>query len=237
MLGFILPRHVNSKETNNLWIHAVQKISFVYPKAMIVVIDDNSNYDFVTQNFPLHNVLYLQSEYPGHGELLPYIYLLKFKWFTKAVILHDSVFVHETVPKFESSDNLPLWHFTFPIHHDKVQEHELLLMLTNHEDVLKRHDETNFIGVFGGMSTVTLEFIEQLENKYNFTVWLGKVTNRHARMSLERVLGVLFSQEIDLREDPSVFGNIHQYCRWGTNFNQYLTDKTQRPVTKVWSGR
>ena len=39
----------------------------------------------------------INSEFPGRGELLPYIYFLKYKWFDNAVIIHDSVFFHKTI--------------------------------------------------------------------------------------------------------------------------------------------
>ena len=95
--GFIITRHVNSEKTNNYWNRCVKLIRTFYPHRKIVVIDDNSNQDFVKAEFEYKNVIYEQSEYPGRGELLPYTYFLKNHYFDNAVIIHDSVFFHKRV--------------------------------------------------------------------------------------------------------------------------------------------
>ena len=239
MLGFILTRHVNSKETNLMWIHAVQKIRASYPNAPIVVIDDNSNYQFVSPNLPNINITYIRSEYPRRGELLPYYYLLKHQWFSKAVILHDSVFIHTAIPDFESRENTALWHFNHPIHENFETEKRFLSALENNASLLERHAAKNFVGMFGVMSVVTLEFVERLEAKYKFSTLLDLISTRPQRMCLERVMGVLFAEEMNPgQQQPfSIFGTIHDYCRWGITMQEYMRTRPQRPVTKVWTGR
>jgi len=113
--GFIITRHVNSEKTNNYWNRCIKLIITFYPHKKIVIIDDNSNQDFVKTEFEYKNVIYEKSEYPGRGELLPYIYFLKNHYFDNAIIIHDSVFFHKRV-EFEKLINmgvevLPLWHF------------------------------------------------------------------------------------------------------------------------------
>jgi hypothetical protein len=49
-LGFIVLRHVNDETTNQYWIHCYNCIRKYYPENMILIIDDNSNYDFVSNN-------------------------------------------------------------------------------------------------------------------------------------------------------------------------------------------
>ena len=92
--GFIITRHVNSEKTNEYWNHSVKLIRSLYPFRKIVVIDDNSNQEFVKAEFDYKNVEIIQSEYPGRGELLPFVYYARNKWFDKAIIIHDSVFFH-----------------------------------------------------------------------------------------------------------------------------------------------
>ena len=48
--GFIITRHVNSVKTNNYWNNCVKLLRSLYPSKKIVIIDDNSNYDYVSQN-------------------------------------------------------------------------------------------------------------------------------------------------------------------------------------------
>ena len=79
--GFIVTRHVNSELTNKYWNHCVKLLRTLYPLRKIVIIDDNSNYDFVKPEFNYKNLQVIQSEYPGRGELLPYYYYIKNKFF------------------------------------------------------------------------------------------------------------------------------------------------------------
>ena len=90
--GFIITRHVNSDKTNKYWNQNVKLLRHYYPEQQIIVIDDNSVQDLVCADFEYKNITIIQSEYPGRGELLPYIYYLKYNWFDNAVIIHDSVF-------------------------------------------------------------------------------------------------------------------------------------------------
>ena len=92
--GFIITRHVNSKQTNKYWNHCVKLIRTIYPLKQIIIIDDNSNQNYVSSEHKYSNLTIIQSEYFQRGELLPYIYYLKYKWFPNAVIIHDSLFFH-----------------------------------------------------------------------------------------------------------------------------------------------
>ena len=46
-IGFIILRHVNSELTNQYWIYCYQSIR-KYPEQSILIIDDNSNYQYIT---------------------------------------------------------------------------------------------------------------------------------------------------------------------------------------------
>ena len=111
--GFIITRHVNSESTNRYWNHSVKCLRTLYPLKKIIIIDDNSNYNFVKADFNYKNIEIIQSEFKGRGELLPYYYYLKNKFFENAVILHDSVFFHKRVyfEKFLGLKVIPLWFF------------------------------------------------------------------------------------------------------------------------------
>ena len=111
--GFIILRHVNSKNTNKYWNLCVMLLRKWYPDTKIVVIDDNSNKDFLEPFANYTNVEIVESEFPGRGELLPYYYFLKTKYFNNAVIIHDSVFFHSRInfEKIIGIKVLPFWHF------------------------------------------------------------------------------------------------------------------------------
>ena len=97
LFGFIITRHVNSEKTNMYWNRCVKCIKTFYPYKKIIIIDDNSNEQFLKADVDYINVTTIQSEFKGRGELLAYYYYIKNKFFENAVIVHDSVFFHKRV--------------------------------------------------------------------------------------------------------------------------------------------
>ena len=252
--GFIITRHVNSPTTNKYWNQSIKLIRTFYPFKKIVVIDDNSNYEFVKPEFNYKNVEIIQSEYPKRGELLPYIYFLRHKWFDNAVILHDSVFIHKRIP-FEkiTLPVMPLWHHQY----DKDNLGNLLRIsssLKNNMNLNKKlkGPEVNILGMadpdkfdlcFGVQSYINLRFLEMLEVKYKITNLISVINGRTDRCGLERIMGLLFSIECPkLNRIKSIFGHIHRHHRsFGYNFNDYINDFNNNRVygsfIKVWTGR
>jgi hypothetical protein len=96
-IGFIMLRHVNNELTNNYWNHCYECIRKYYPENLILIIDDNSNYDYIREKHNLYKTTIINSEYPRRGELLPYYYYLHNKLFDTAVIIHDSVFINQYI--------------------------------------------------------------------------------------------------------------------------------------------
>ena len=251
--GFIITRHVNSEKTNKYWNQTVKLIRTFYPLRKIVIIDDNSNQAFVKADFDYTNLTIIQSEYPGRGELLPYIYYLRYKWFPNAVIIHDSLFIHKKIP-FEqfSMPVLPLWHHNY----DKENIYNIIRLvssLTNNRILFKKiknddlvitlntHDKFDLC--FGGQCFIKLSFLELLENKYHISNLVHVVHNRTDRCSLERILGLLFYQEYPkLKSIRSLFGDILKQPRaFHYTYDDYSIDfknqKIKNPFVKVWTGR
>jgi hypothetical protein len=253
--GFIITRHVNSEITNKYWNQCVKLIRTYYPFRKIVLIDDNSNYAFVKNDHDYINLEIIQSEYPQRGELLPYIYFLKYKWFEKAVILHDSVFIHKRIP-FEKIgfDVLPLWHHNY----DK-ENLDILLKITSklknnyHLTQKLKGPEVNILGLnrtndkfdlcFGALAYIKLNFLEMLETKYGISNLISVINNKTDRCGLERIMGLLFCQENSkLKYTHSLFGNIHKHHKaFKYNYQEYSDDfknkRAYEPFVKVWSGR
>ena len=98
MFGFVLTRHVTDETTNKYWNQSVKLIQLYYPSHPIVIIDDASNQIFVKSFDEYNNLTIIQSEFPHRGELLPYLYYIKYQWFPRAIFLHDSTFLHMTIP-------------------------------------------------------------------------------------------------------------------------------------------
>ena len=251
--GFILTRHVNSEQTNKYWNQCVKLIRTFYPLRKIVIIDDNSNQEFLKAEHNYKNLTIIQSEYLGRGELLPYVYYLKYKWFPNAIIIHDSLFIHKRIPfeKFKTPV-LPLWHHNY----DKENINNLLRIssaLTNNQIITKKilGESINILGLnndtfnicFGGQAYIKLSFLEHIEQKYKLTNLVNVIHNRTDRCGLERILGLLFCQEYPrLLKFNSLFGDIFtQYRAFNYNYEEYNRDlkstKIIHPFVKVWTGR
>ena len=253
--GFIISRHVTSANTNNYWNNAVICIRKLYPIRKIVIIDDNSNYNFVKSFYDYKNVTFIQSEFEKSGELLPYYYFHKYKFFKNAVIIHDSIFIHKrfAFEKILGIPCIPLWHFDAD--KEELQDRNFLVKNLTNNEIIKyklsldnknyifNENDKNWNGCFGVQSFINLNFLEKIEEKYSILSLVDYVNTRQRRCALERIFGAVFSTECKyLNNNKSLFGNIFRYCKWGYTFNEYLKDKytkkiIYRPIVKVWTGR
>lgn len=250
--GFIITRHVTSEKTNKYWNHSVKLLNTFYPNKKIIIIDDNSNIDFVKELCNHSNIEIINAEFKGRGELLPYYYYLKNKYFDNAIIIHDSVFFHKKI-NFEILVKscvkvLPLWFF-YPDNENvnnttricgKLNNSNLILpYVSSHNKIL---GFTNWYGCFGAQTFINHAFLNFLENKYSFTNLLSEIKCRTDRCSFERIIGVMFYAEYDkLKYRKSIFGNIFDYQIWGYPYENYMKDLKNgtlpRYTIKVWTGR
>ena len=245
--GFIILRHVDSAKTNEYWQECYKCIRNVYPDTKIVIIDDDSNREFVTnRGVSLINTIIIDSEFKKRGELLPYYYYLQNKWFENAVILHDSVFIKADIITREVQLNQPykmLWHFVTHQFDDDQYIVPLIRSLNDSNKLLSFYKTKIWNGCFGGMAIVNHDFLQGLDHKYNIYNLLSKITTRNDRMAFERVIACMF--QFEKREIHfGLLQNINQYCKWGYTFEEYIVDKQNLkrlvniyPVIKVWSGR
>jgi hypothetical protein len=251
LYGFIITRHVNSVKTNNYWNHSVKLLRSLYPFRKIVIIDDNSNYDYVKAEFDYKNVEIIQSEFQGRGELLPYYYFLKYKFFKNAIIIHDSVFFHKRISfeKLNGINVLPLWFF-YPDKEDMENRKRIMKYLKNYHSLESKLSNDSIIGMphdkwfgcFGVQSYINLNFLEKIEDKYEITKLLSAVYCRKDRCCLERILGCIFFTECkNLLHHKSLMGDIMKYQTWGYSYDEYMVSFKKgtipAPIVKVWSGR
>lgn len=234
-LGFIILRHVNSEITNKYWIESYSCIRALYPDSMIIIIDDNSNYLYIT-DIPLENTRIIDSEFKGAGEALPYIYFLRYRYFDTAVIIHDSVFIKKYID-FTEYKNKFLWSFEHEWDED-IKELELLKTLDNSTELEEYYkNKSGWKGCFGGMSIISYNLLEIINNKYNLNALIPYIKNRTDRMAFERVISVLISITTDSSTSISIYGNIHNYIEWDFSYSDYLSSRLDKPIYKVWTGR
>ena len=229
-LGFIILRHVNNELTNKYWIVCYDNIRKYYPENFIIIIDDNSNYSFITDK-KLYKTNIINSEYKGRGELLPYYYYLSNKLFDIAVIIHDSVFINKYVD-FTINKYKLLWEFEH--HSDQIEDETKMIEIFNDNELLSFYENKNlWNGCFGGMSVIRHDYLIDINNKYDISKLLNYVLNRYNRCSFERVIGCLLQKN---EKKEVLLGNINYYYQWGISFNE-KDNYNHLPLLKVWTGR
>jgi hypothetical protein len=235
-IGFIILRHVNNEKTNKYWIYCYECIRKFYPENLILIIDDNSNYEYIT-DYTLYKTTIINSEYPRRGELLPYYYYLQNKLFDTAVILHDSVFINKYI-----DINVDNYKFLWDFEHDwdQIEDETKMIDLLN-DNSLKIFYENKSLwkGCFGGMTIINFSYLEYINNKYNLSKLLDSVINRYNRCSFERVIACLLQKE---HKNESLLGNLHMYIhnsgiRWGLTIEELDMYNDSVPIKKIWTGR
>ena len=236
-IGFIILRNVNSSTTNEYWRECYKCIKQFYTKNRILIIDDNSDYSFVTNDY-LDNTMIIRSEYPKRGEFLPYYYYLKTNFCETAVFLHDSVFIKKYID-FNVSTYKILLDFGKQNINDGMQYQKPLLNALNNtklNDFYNKKDNGMWKGCFGAMSVVTYSYLKSIDQEFRISSLIPHITSRDLRCAFERIIGCLL--QINMFE-KSLFGDIMKYCPWGLNYSQYLKQEYDKnlPVIKVWTGR
>jgi hypothetical protein len=241
--GFIIVRHVNSEKTNNYWNESYKCIRKHYNNK-ILIIDDNSNYEYIKlhDDIKIYNCNIVQSEYIARGEILGYYYFYNNRPFEKAVIIHDSVFINKYID-FNIYDDIKfIWQFTSNWF-DETAESMLINTISN-GDLLKKyyHNRDLIHGCFGVQSVISYKFLHMLEEKYSFFKLLNVIDNRNERMNLERIFALMcINENSSLSKEPSIFGIIHEYTRFGYSYEDYINDKNNnnlsKEIIKVWTGR
>lgn len=228
--GFIILRYVNSSLTNKYWIECYHSIRRLYPENIILIIDDNSDYKYIT-TINLYKTTIIENEYPQRGELMPYIYYLKNKLFDTACIVHDSVFINKYIDL-----NIDKYQFIWEIGHtyDNTNDEIMMLNIFNDDKLLEfYYDKKKWSGCFGGMTIITHDYLTYINDKYDLSKLIDVVLSRKNRSSFERVLGCCLQIE---HKKKALLGNIKSYIPWGINY--YKKDKFMHlPIVKVWTGR
>ena len=226
-LGFIILRNVNNSTTNEYWKECFRCIRKFYPTNRILIIDDNSNKQFVT-NDVLNNTMIIESEFPKRGEFLPYYYYLRTNFCDKVVILHDSMFIKRHI-NFDVMVN----DYKILIHFGKVHINDptsfpnqlkLLNALNNPSlnNFYNTKDNDTWSGCFGAMTVITYDFLKKIDDEFRLSRLIPVITQRIDRCAFERILGCMLQYK---NRNPSLMGHINLNCDWGLDFNKYKNKK------------
>jgi hypothetical protein len=201
--------------------------------AKIIIIDDNSNYNYIT-NKKLYNTIIINSEYPGRGEFLPYYYYLKNKLFDVAFIIHDSVFIQRYIDLKIDKYKI-LWEFEHD--YDDPENERKIIKLFKNDELLDFYDNTTlWKGCFGAMTIIEYDFLKHIDSKYNINILLVCILNRYDRMLFERVFACLLQKEY---KKDVMLGNIHIYIDSTFSYDNYkdINMYEHLPLLKIFTGR
>jgi len=240
IVGFIITRKIINETTKQYWKEACRCIRLFYPDDPILIIDDNSDPQYVEEVTFTNCTLISNKDFPGSGELCAYYYFHKLRPFDKAVIIHDSIFFQKYIDFSGVQDVKFIW--TFPSSYNHCVPFQNLLSGSKLTMIECRRFKciNSWKGCFGVMSVITWTFLNQLEQKSGLlSTIIPHITNRTKREYVERLYG-LFCHIVksSLIRDTSFLGHITEYCPWGLTFKDYQDGKMKDlPVVKVWTGR
>lgn len=241
--GYIILRHVNSAETNQYWKESLRRVRKVDSQASIVIIDDNSDSNFLDEDEDSYSVVQSEQEERGSAELLPFLLLSRYKWFDRALIIHDSVFLNSFLGFRLFTDYEFLWSFEHR-HDDERIIKSVIQKINCSEELLDLYEaKDSWRGAFGAMGLITLEFLERVEEKFSLTELARHIKTRSERMALERILALMCTC-VSGKYNPAHFGDVHRFFDFGgvkggafrIGFDS-VEEYNHLPIVKCWSAR
>lgn len=240
-LGFIILRNVYNTITNEYWKECFRCIRQFYPNNRVLIIDDNSDKQFVT-NEVLNNTMIIESEFPRRGEFLPYYYYLRTKFCEKVVILHDSMYIKKNINFYDIVDD-----YNFLIYFDLVyindpacyQSQLNLLRALNNKNLnmfYNKKEQGLWNGCFGSMTAISYNFLKQIDEEFRFIQIIPYITTRVDRCAFERIIGCMLQYKC---KNSSLFGHVNTNCDWSLDFYKYKQNMydSKKPLIKVFTGR
>jgi hypothetical protein len=242
-----ITRHMNNEDSSKYWKHNYECIRKLYKKINIIIIDDNSNNKYKSEDEKYKDIQFIYSEYIGRGELLPFHYFYKERPTPYALFIHDSVFIHNEIHKFIYEEPfIKLWSFNSFSWHNKLKDDFIRTVknVKHKEELLKVYGKpVLWSGTFGGMCVISLECIQKFETRYDFLIHtINNISDRSSRMCLERLLSIMYNV-VYTKNAPSLFYDIHGWSfsaykkTWGFTWQDYQNSNCNADIVKVWSGR
>ena len=228
-IGFIMIRNVTDSNSNELWIHCYHCIRKFYPLYPIIIIDDNSNYDFIS-TIHLTNTTIIDSSFKNKGLFLAYYYYLQYKFFDKAIIIQDSVFMNSFID-FDINDSyIFLWDFDHKYNNESFEKN-MIMTIYNDSDLLDIYNQKLlWKGCFYSMCIINHDYLTLIHTKYNLHLLLDHIIDTRSKSAFERIIACMLSSNYP---NSSLFGDIFNYIKWNISFQdrfhyEYL------PIIKVW---
>jgi len=237
--GFIIVRNVQNKKNNILWKETYNCIRKFYSNK-IIIIDTGSIYSD-EEEFILDNCIIINENNPSKAMISAYKLYYDYRWFSKAIILQDSVFIQKYIDFSSIVDIKFIWDFEH--HSDNLNDELYLLHCLNDENLINfYYSKHKWYGCFGSMSVIELDFLDKINNKYNFLLLYNCINKWEHWMALERVFSVICTYENSILSiESSIIGDVYKNIFWwGFNIDDYENNReynSNLPIVKVFSTR
>lgn len=219
LIGFIILRNVINRKTDELWQRCYDSIRQFYDNR-ILIIDDNSNRDYLTVNKEMTNYAIIYSEFNGRGEFLPYYYYNLNNFCERVVVLHDSMYLVEKIDfiNIKGYKNFTkIFSFNNRWYNQDIKYLENQLKSLNEaKQILKYHqnNKKKLNGCAGCCFVMDHVFLADIFEKYKLNRLLKNITNRDQRKSFERSFPCILEYEkslLDFKTCQDMFGYIHEH--------------------------
>ena len=243
-----ITRHMHNEETSKYWEVSCKLLREIYKKIKIIVIDDNSNEEYLKNDKYYEDIEFKYTEHIKRGELLAYYYFLNENTENKKYMMyiHDSVFIINEIHKLLIEESYtPFWWFVSHCHIDTDGLIDIIEKNSsvNKELILNRlHNISSWEGVFGAMGIISHEYLKKMNELLNINDLMDVINTRESRCNFERIVGIL-----NLENNEKLFGSIHSFnylnfnMLWHMNYDTYINNKEELKcktcIVKFFSGR
>jgi hypothetical protein len=241
LFGIIILQCAKHEKHAFLGKRCYQSVRNVYGRNVpILLIDDNSSVE-VFRGADDPNCLFVSSEFPGAGEMLPYYYFYQLRPFQQALILHDSMIVREQILPTCQPIRF-IWDFDSIIANDFNEIRPMVQSLPKNSDVALQVYDNVWLwkGCFGAASMIQHKTVVLLQEMFGFLNLVATIRTRPQRMAIERILGVLCSAIFGTVDIPTISGNIFSHPLpfiENSSLEDMLASEYNSPIVKTWHSR
>ncbi len=250
-IGFIISTYVINDKHIEILIRCIESIQKYYKEQIVVIVDYKSNknmIDNIYRKYP--NVLFEFDTSELNAENLPFLYFLKKKYFQKAIILHDSMWLINKLTDISKINTFQyIWHFEnhrnewaiiqepitpFTMKHNIKTHDDLNRYIINnviiHEGFkqycLNKYDNKNeWAGCVGCRIIIDYDFMVNLNKNTEIIDLFSKLNEKRERMAAESIFS-LACQYVLGKDILYSYDGLHWDGKGnGHNYNGYYFKK------------
>jgi hypothetical protein len=253
--GFIIPTYISTPESEQCLVNCLECIR-KYHSELIVLVNNGSSIDINEVSKVFDNVKIVDPDDTSRGEINAYVMFHRHKYFDKAVIMQDSLFLNKKMVSIDKvdtvkfikyfTDHIKDWHKVkepktdYNARHSIITHDDLVLHLI--ESVSKRDrpdfyefakarykNKRSWVGCFGINLIVDHSFLSRVHQNTLMLDYYKIVKDKRDRMAMESTLPIHFLYLVNL----NVLKGSYDGC-WGIGKKYFPVTEN---FTKISLGR